>query len=219
MNSPKQPAAAVAPQVIICDDHIAIRGGVIQILEGQQIAAVGCDTVAALVRLVRQHRAAVVITDLAVDGVPFPLLMEKLGGRSMNCRVVVYSMREAPATVGLCYGAGALAFVPKRAEPEEIIKAVQMAAKGERYYPPAVAAELASFHVIDKHSPSKLLTERELRIFMAYARGDSAGELAEQCDASKKTIQNSLGIISQKLGVPRTQFHLLASQHGLLEFD
>jgi DNA-binding NarL/FixJ family response regulator len=127
------------------------------ILEEQGIAVVGhCDNVASLESLVEENPDAVIITDLAIDEVPFQDLVKRLRGKSTNCKIVVYSMREAPGTIGLCYDAGVQAFVPKRSATSELVQAVEHANRGERYLPPSVATALAQFH-IDAKVPINLL--------------------------------------------------------------
>lgn len=209
--------ANLAP-VIICDDHIAIRAGVARILEERGIEVAGeCFSVASLLDFVGKFPDAIVITDLAVDDVPFPILVGRIREKSAQCQVIVYSMREAPATIGLCYESGAIAFIPKRSEPDEIIKAVENARRGERYFPVSVASNLANFH-IDGNAPSNALTTRELDIFIRFAKEESVEQIAEELEVSEKTVQNSLSTISKKLDVPRTNFYQVARRYGLLDF-
>lgn len=217
-NEEMQNNIAKKATVIVCDDHIAIRAGIAKILESYGIAVVGeCFAVSTLLELVSHHPNAIVITDLAVDKVPFPALVEKLHKQTSKCRIVVYSMRESPATIGLCYEAGASAFVPKRSEPEELIKAVESARLGERYFPPSVASNLANFH-IDRNAPSHSLSAREMEIFLSFSKNETIEALAERLGISDKTVQNILTQISKKLDVPRTSFHQVAVRYGLLDF-
>lgn len=214
-----QPASAAQVPIIICDDHAAIRAGIARILEEQKMAVIeGCDTVPALLTLVRQCPNAVVITDLAIDQLPFPALAAKLHSLSADCRIVVYSMREAPATIGLCYEAGALAFVPKSSEPEEIIKAVESACADQRYIPPSVAANLANFHIADRNSPMSMLSAQEKNMFAGYAKGETVEMLARRFGVSDKRVQNILSQISKKLDAPRSAFFQVARRYGLIDF-
>lgn len=215
-RSPARPRAS-AERVIICDDHIAIRSGLTRILEDNKIAVAGeCGTTPALLELVRLHPDAVVITDLGIDELPFPALMAKLKKQAADCKVVVYSMREAPATIGLCYEAGATAFVPKSASPEELFQAIKNAVQGEQYFPASVASQLASFHV-DKKAPPNILSAREKDIFVGYAKEGTVEALAAKMGVSDKTVQNLLSQIAKKLDAPRSTFHQLARKYGLLD--
>lgn len=204
------------PKVIICDDHIAVRTGVMTILKENEIVVAGhCDNVASLEKLVEESPDAVVITDLAIDEVPFQDLVKRLRGKSANCKIVVYSMREAPGTIGLCYDAGVLAFVPKRSDPSELILAVEHANNGQRYLPPSVATALAQFH-IDAKVPINLLSARELELFVGYANGDSLEALAKKLGLSEGTVNNMLSRIAKKLSLPRSMFAETARKYGLL---
>jgi DNA-binding NarL/FixJ family response regulator len=221
MRNPELMKTSVKPStllpVIICDDHIAIRAGLRLILERGSIQVVGeCDSVMTLLDLVRLNPNAIVITDLGVDEVQFPNLVSQLRNQSADCQIVVYSMREAPATIGLCYEAGAIAFVPKSADPDEIIKAINRASNGDRYFPASVASELAGL-LLDRTSPKALLTARELEIFIGYVREGTVEALAERIGISDKTVQNLLSQIAKKLNSPRSTFHNLAREHGLID--
>ncbi|HEY8102190.1 MAG TPA: response regulator transcription factor [Burkholderiaceae bacterium] len=205
--------------IVICDDHIAIRKGVQRILEEQNFPVVGsCSDVATLIMLVRNHPTAIIVTDLAVEETPFPELLKTLKMESTDCQVVVYSMREAPATIGLCYKAGAIAFVPKSAEPAEIITAIEYAIRGERYFPVSVATELANFN-LDHTSPQDILSKSEMPIFLGYCKLGSVKALAEQMDIPEKTIQNVLSRIAKKLEAPRSTFHHIARRNGLIDLE
>jgi DNA-binding NarL/FixJ family response regulator len=67
--------APAQPVVIVCDDHIAIRAGLKQILEGQHIVVVGeCQSLDELRSVVKGHPWAVLVTDLGVDNASFATL-------------------------------------------------------------------------------------------------------------------------------------------------
>lgn len=203
------------PQVIICDDHIAIRSGLRGILEEANFHVVAtCETVPTLIEALKAHPHAVVITDLGVGGLAFPDMMEAMRTQVDHCRVIAYSMRETASTIGLCYESGALAFVPKSADIDEIIRALESAARDQRYIPPSVATELATLHV-DQRNPRLLLSDREMALLLSYAENDNIDALAEKHGLSTKTVQNTLSMISKKLGTARTSFHKLVQEYGL----
>ncbi|WP_081768816.1 response regulator transcription factor [Herbaspirillum sp. RV1423] len=206
--------------VIICDDHAAIRAGVTRILEERNKRVVGgCGAVPDLLALVKQYPGAVVVMDLGIDQLPFPELMTMLRAASPGCRIVVYSMREAPGTIALCYDAGAIAFVPKSADPEEIVKAVDCARHDERYLPPSVAAALANFHIEDRRSPLATLSAQEKEIFIGYAKGETVDALARRLSVSEKRIQNLLSQIAKKIDAPRSTFFQVARRHGVIDVE
>ncbi len=203
--------------VIVCDDHIAIRAGLARILEGKGISVVGeCYTVVALLELVRQYPSAVILTDLDVEGVPFPELMRRVRVESRNAKVVVYSMRESAVTIHLCYDSGATAFVPKRSTQDEIVKAIEAANRSEQYLPPDVAANLAKL-TIDSNAPQNVLNTREREIFVSFVRGESLESMAVRLEVSERTLNNTLSQISKKLDAPRTSFFQIAKRYGLIE--
>jgi DNA-binding NarL/FixJ family response regulator len=207
----------VAP-IIICDDHIAVRQGLVTILETAGIRVVGtCSSILELLTLASGHPNAIVITDLAVDGWNFPELAKDLWKISRQIKVVVYSARESAVTMGLCYDVGAVAFVPKTASPDEIIKAIEFARAGERYFPAEVASTVYAL-THDRNNIESILTSRELNIFVSYSRGHTIDSIAKAMDVSEKTVQNVLSEISKKLDCPRSSFSEFARQKGYLDY-
>lgn len=205
------------PVVIVCDDHIAIRAGIARILEDRGVAVAGeCYTIGALLNLVQKFPSAVVLTDLAVQELPFPDLMRQIRATSLDAKVVVYSMRESAATIHLCYESGATAFVPKRSEPDEIIRAIESAHQGVKYLPPDVAANLAKL-TIDPTAPQNILNQREREIFVSFVRGESLEDMAARLEVTERTLNNTLSQISKKLDAPRTAFFQIAKRYGLIE--
>ena len=204
--------------VIICDDHFAIREGLIKILEAAQIPVVGgCSSVSDLLELANQHPTSIVVTDLAVDGMQFPELAKKLREQSNQLKIVVYSARELPVTMGMCYEVGAVAFVPKTAQPAEIIQALRFAARGERYFPATVASMVYALNHDRRHIMSSL-SSREMQAFLSYSKNPSVEELASNMGVSEKTVQNVLAEISKKLDAPRSTFNHLAQKFGFLDY-
>ena len=205
------------PSVIICDDHQAIRAGLGELLRefGVDICA-SVGTVSELLAAVGDHPDALVISDLGVESTAFRDLMAEITDISPGCRVIIYSMRDTPSSIRVCYDLGAYAFVPKSSDVDEIVKALRWAASGMKYFPDDVAAELEELED-DSSNPRNVLTGREFAVFMTFVHVGSAEAVAERQDITLKTTQNLLGIISKKLGVPRSQFHRVASENGLLD--
>lgn len=215
-HSPAHRAEYGVP-VIICDDHIAIRAGLRQILERAKIRVAGeCEDLPQLLALTERYPAAVLMTDLGVDDVPFTKLVSEVHRRAAAMPIIVYSMRETPATISLCYQEGASAFVPKRADISEIVEAVLAVGAGKVYFTREVAANLAAMQVVPS-PPKEILLPRELQVFIAYAKSPNINQIAADLSVTSKTVQNTVSAISKKLDIPRNQFYATAVKHGLID--
>ena len=210
--------SGIVMPVIICDDHIAIREGLKAILENARINVVGVsESVAELLKQVKQHPASIVIVDLQVDGVQFPELIKQLHAQSDEIRVVVYSARKSPVTMGMCYEYGATAYIPKDSKPSDIIKALEFAENGERYFSATVAAIVYDLNN-DRTKIISKLSPREMEIFLAYCKEPSIEKIARDIGITEKSLSNAVSVISKKLNISRSMFNHMAQECGLLEF-
>lgn len=203
--------------VIVCDDHQMIRVGLCVTLATEEIISVGeCGNIEDLLRIAKNHPNAVVVTDLGVDNTQFPELMQKLRAESPSVKVVVYSMREQPSVADLCYRAGARAFVPKSADIDELVKAIRAAHLGKLYVPSIVGSEMMA-SACDPRSPMQILSRKDLEIFVDFASGLSADEIAQKVGLSNQTIHNRLTKISKALGVSRGGLRFVARDFHIIQ--
>lgn len=203
---------------IIFDDHSAIRIGVTQALGEKDISVVAsCETSQQLGEALKLHPNAVVICDLAVDKMSLPALMEFIHSVAENAKVVVYSMRDEASTIAMCFEYGALSFIPKHGEMDDLITAVKDANNSRQFLTAYINSKLASYFVSALKSPVSQLTAREKAIFINYAKGCSTEEIVKLVGITYPSVQNALTAISKKLGVPRSKFKELAEMSELLK--
>ena len=111
--------------------------------------------------------------------------------------------------------AGAIGYLLKDAEPEEILAAIRAAARGESPLAPRAAAELLA----DRKSrpPTVELTGRELEVLRLVVDGLANKQIARRLGISEKTVKGHLTNLFQRIGVAdRTQAALWAERNGVL---
>ncbi len=114
--------------------------------------------------------------------------------------------------------AGALGYLSKRSAAEELIKAIRQVHAGRTFLEPAIAQQLAMEQLTGTRSPVDMLSEKEFKVFLALARGQSVAEIAEVLSLSPRTIGTHLYNIKQKLGASNSaELAIVAMRHGLLE--
>jgi DNA-binding NarL/FixJ family response regulator len=120
--------------------------------------------------------------------------------------------------------AGASGFLLKDAEPEELIRAVRVAAAGDALLSPSVTRRLIEDYA---HNPRPkricstdlhVLTDREREVMSLVARGLSNDEIATRLFLSPLTAKTHVSRILAKLGArDRGQLVMLAYESGLVQ--
>jgi DNA-binding NarL/FixJ family response regulator len=118
--------------------------------------------------------------------------------------------------------AGALGYLLKDAPSDKLAEAIRVAARGESFLQPSVAAKVvAEFARLSKRpQPQSLiesLSERECEILRLIATGASNREIANTVFLAEGTVKNHVTNILGKLGVrDRTQAAIRAREIGLI---
>jgi len=119
--------------------------------------------------------------------------------------------------------AGASGYVPKRAAPEELLRAIRAAAHGEVYLYPTMAKLLVRDYLVsepvDKEkSVSKDLTDREQEVLTHLAEGESNDEIAAALVISPKTVARHRENIMRKLNLhSRAELVRYAIRKGIIK--
>src|SRR6478735_1303421 len=110
--------------------------------------------------------------------------------------------------------AGAVGYLLKDAEPDEIAKAVRAAARGEAPLDPRAGRALLSAR--SSGSPLDALSEREREVLRLVAQGLPNKLIARELSISEKTVKTHLTSVFRTIGVTdRTQAALWAERNGL----
>src|SRR5439155_26125504 len=126
--------------------------------------------------------------------------------------VVLTSFSDRPRIIE-ALDAGAVGFLLKDAEPQELFQGIRAAARGESPLAPKAAREVLRSRS-EHRSPG--LTERELDVLGLVRTGLSNKLIAHRLEISEKTVKAHLTSIFQRIGVTdRTQAALWAERHGV----
>jgi DNA-binding NarL/FixJ family response regulator len=210
-------------RLVLADDHPMYRYGLSAVLDQADsvdvVASVGDGE--ALVSAVLEHEPDVVITDLSMpslDGVAAPRRLLEL---RPALPVLVLTMHEDDEHVFTALRAGALGYLVKGSDGEEILRAVHSVASGEAVYGASVARRIVSFYAGRSESSAAErafpdLTPRELEVLEVLATGARNHEIARRLGMSEKTVRNHVSQVLAKLQVPdRTAAALRAREAGL----
>jgi NarL family two-component system response regulator LiaR len=211
--------------VLIVDDHAVVRSGIRGFLEAQpdlQVlgeAASGAEGVKLAAELVPD----VVLMDLAMPEMDGVEATRRIRDASPRTQVVVLTSFHDDAHIFPAIRAGALSYLLKDINPEELARTVRLAAQGEAVLNPRVASrmvkELAGGQA-PQSNPLAELSSRELEVLKLIAEGLSNAEIAERLVLSQKTVKGHVSNILGKLHLAdRTQAAILAWREGMIRKD
>jgi two-component system, NarL family, response regulator LiaR len=204
-------------RVLITDDHKVVRRGLRGFLElDPELEVVGeASNGEEAVDMVRRLEPDVVLMDLlmpVMDGIEATREIRK---EMPDTEVVALTSVLEYASVTRAIKAGAIGYLLKNTEADELCKAIRAGAAGKVQLAPEAAARLIS-EVRAPASP-EALTERETEVLKLIARGKANKEIADELFIDETTVKSHVHSILSKLNVrSRTQAVLYAVRLGLV---
>jgi DNA-binding NarL/FixJ family response regulator len=205
-------------RVLIADDHNVVRQGLRVFLgldpELEVVTSEAANGEEALY-MARQLKPDVVLMDLVMPGMDGIIATEMIRRELPKTEVVILtSVLEDSLAVG-AVRAGAIGYLLKDAQADELCRAIKAAAAGQVYLAPHIAVRLMR-EIRNPERPATL-TERETTVLQLLAQGASNKEIARELSLGEKTVKTHVSNILSKLGVQsRTQAALLSVQLGLV---
>ena len=205
-------------RLLIADDHPLVRDALANLLAGAgdiDVVGVTADGREAVSVALETH-PDVVLMDLEMpelNGMDATRALQEAGSAARVVVLTTFSDRDR--IVG-ALDAGALGYLLKDADPEEVATAIRAAAAGEVHLDAAVARQLTRRMAAPQAGLSSL-TAREREILTLVAQGHSNREIAERLVISERTARTHVSNVLTKLQLAsRTQAALLAIREGLI---
>ncbi len=207
-------------KVMLADDHAVVRMGFRLLLDGSPDIRVVAEAESGedAVRRYTEVKPDVLVLDLSMPGIGGLEALSRILAREPAAKVLVLTAHEDAMHAKRVLKAGALGYLSKRSAAEELIQAIRQVHAGRTFLEPAIAQQLAVEQVTGTRSPVDMLSEKEFKVFLSLARGQSVTEIAEVLSLSPRTIGTHLYNIKQKLGASNSaELAIVAMRHGLLE--
>ena len=214
-------------RVLLADDQALVRAG-FRFIAGSapDIEVVGeAADGAAAVDLARSLRAEVVLMDIRMPGTDGLEATRQIAAdpELSGVRVIILTTFEADEYVFEAIRAGASGFLVKDTEPEDLISAIRVVARGDALLSPSVTRTLISS--IAGRGPAQpvdasvlsVLTDREREVLARVAAGMSNDEIGAALFMSPLTAKTHVNRMMAKLGArDRAQLVVIAYETGLV---
>jgi DNA-binding NarL/FixJ family response regulator len=171
-----------------------------------------------LLELVDRVETDMVLLDLAMPGYDGLECLDRLRASHPGIRLVVISATDDELTIRRAMEAGALCFVGKSTDPEDLAGAVRILLSDSIHLGGGRPADQQPAAAAPLSDAAQLLTRRELEILRLASDGLSNGQMAKRLWVTEQTVKFHLSNIYRKIGVGnRTGASRWAQQQGLLE--
>ena len=211
--------------VVLVDDDDLMRAGLRMILDQTRDirvvdeAADGSQALGAVAR----SDPHVVLMDVRMPEMDGIAATSRILDRPRPPKVIVLTTFELDEYVFEALAAGASGFLLKRTPPENLIEAIRVVVEGGSMLSPTVTTTVIE-RFAGNHRPAEpvpgldQLTERELEVLRAMARGWSNQEVAERLFIGENTVKTHVGRVMTKLGArDRAQAVVFAYESGLMD--
>ena len=209
-------------KILIADDHLIIRQGLRLILETEtdfELIGEASDGAEAL-SLCKKLKPDVVLMDLRMPNMDGLTAIEKLRVEQPEIAVVILTTFNEDELMLRGLQAGAHGYLLKDTDRSTLFDTIRAASRGETLLKPEIMARVLAQKNVTKtgsNEPTNL-TDRELEVFEAVARGERSKEVASHLGISERTVKAHLASIYNKLGVDsRAAAIAVAAQKGLLK--
>ncbi|MBZ0288086.1 MAG: response regulator transcription factor [Anaerolineae bacterium] len=214
-------------RVLIVDDHAVVRAGIRMLLESDpELEIVGeGENGEDAIRLSKEYSPDVVLMDVTMPGVDGVEATRQIKARTPDQAILALTIHEGADYFFHMLQAGASGYVPKRAAPSELLRAIHVVAEGNVFLEPSVAKDLVSDYLTRVQSGREQdtydgLTEREREILTHIAEDATNMAIANDLGISVNTVERHRENIMRKLNLhTRTELVKYAIRKGLISLD
>ena len=214
-------------RVAVADDQALVRSGFSVLLRSAgDLEVVGeAGNGQEAVDLVAQAHPDVVLMDIRMPEMDGIEATRRIVATGVDTRILILTTFDLDEYVFGALRAGASGFLLKDTQPEDLLGAIRVVAGGEALLAPSVTRRLIerfteheSAPEVEREVPPGLdtLTERELEVLAAVARGLSNAEIAEELFMAHATAKTHVSRLLTKLdGRDRAQLVVIAYEAGI----
>lgn len=204
-------------RIALIDDHRIVRRGLSAYFAAQpDIIVVGeASSGEEALQLAESWQVDVIVIDVlmpgGIDGIETTRRLKRLLPRT---QIIILSGYADDARVIGALRAGAITYVEKDSQPEQLLEAVRGAVQGKAIFEPTLMQRILQAQTMKS---SDVLTEREREVLRLLAEGLTNAEIAVRLSVSEETVKTHVAGILRKLGLAhRTQAAIYALRNGIV---
>ncbi len=207
-------------RVMVVDDHEMVRRGICSYLETEEdLEVVGqANSGKSAIKQAAQVVPDVILMDLVMQDGTGIEASEKIKQILPETQIIILTSYIDEALIFPALEAGALSYLLKTSQADEIVRAVRLAIRKESIIEPQVASKM--LHKIQedsRHLPHSDLTTREFEVLTLIGQGKTNQEIADELYIGIKTVKTHVSNILSKLGVEdRTQAAIYVHKNKLI---
>jgi two-component system response regulator DegU len=216
-----------AIKILIADDHDIIRQGLKRIIgfeEDIDILAEAGNGEEAL-KVLEQHDFDVVILDCNMPVMNGIQVLENIKGHKEKVKVIMLTVENDRKTIHTAINIGADGYMLKDSAGTEIVNAIRMVYRGEKYIDKSLVSILfTDIRIKDNNANSAnsvldTLSKREIEVLIKISKGLSNKEIGQQLYLSEKTIKNYATNLFRKINVDdRVRATIFAIENSIEEY-
>jgi NarL family two-component system response regulator LiaR len=211
-------------RVLVVDDHAVVRKGIRALLaeiEGIEVIGEAGDGQEAMAQA-DALSPDVILMDLVMPGVDGIEATRQIAAGEAGPPILVLTSFAGDDKVFPAIKAGALGYLLKDSEPEDLVKAIQQVHRGEPSLQPSIAQKVLKElrHRSARPPTPDPLTDREMEVLRLVAKGLTNPQIARQLVITEATVRSHVSNILSKLHLAnRVQATLYALQEGITSLD
>jgi DNA-binding NarL/FixJ family response regulator len=209
-------------RILICDDHTLFVEGIKAMLRNEsslEIVGEARDGRQA-VELVKELKPDLLLMDVSMPDMNGFDATQRVHELDPNIKVLILTMHDEEELVARCLEAGAAGYIIKDAPASQLLYAIEMVQKGERYLSPVVLKQVVAGYVKNSNVPQTSydrLSPREREVLKLLAEGLSVKEIATHLNLSVKTVDVHKTNLMKKIDVhDRTELIKYAIRQKLI---
>jgi DNA-binding NarL/FixJ family response regulator len=192
-------------RVIVADDHVIFRQGLLKMLQSSKDitvageAGAGPDTI----NLITQEKPDIAILDISMPGLDGFQILETIQRMGTSAKVIFLTMHKDALSAKRALQSGASGYVLKDNAFEDLLYAITTVSSGGKFISPSVLESVIKAP-LPEDKASRVLTLREREVLKLIATGLKNREIAQELFISIKTVETHRTNIMQKLDIHTT---------------
>ncbi len=188
-------------RLMIAEDHAIMREGLKQLFQldaGIKVVAEAADA-GRVLELLRSKDIDLLLLDISMPGGNGEDLIKRISSQHPSLKILVLSMFNEPQIAQRMLEHGALGYITKDRNPEELLNAIHSVASGARYIDHELAQKIVFAQYQSNIAPHENLTLRERQIMIMLAHGESLNTIANTLAISNKTVSTYKSRLMKKM--------------------